>query len=230
MRQQQGTLDFPARANYARNRFVVSAGNALAADWIDRWPDWGATRALIIHGEAGSGKSHLASIWAERAGAETITSLKDGIASLDSARHYVLDGVEVGADWQDETLFLTLTRFAGTEGSLLLLAREAPSAMAWGLADVASRLGAINTAAITRPDDTMLSAILRKLADDRGLVLDDAMIGYSVRCMERSYQAARELISALDNASIVEKKKPNLAMLRKLLNGGQMRLFSERSE
>ena len=230
MSHQQGTLDFPSRANYARNRFVISAGNALAADWIDRWPDWGTTRTLIIHGEAGSGKSHLASIWAEHADAETITSIKDGIANLDSTRHYMLDGVEVGAHWPDEMLFLILTRFAGARGSLLLLAREAPSAMAWGLADVASRLGALNTAAITRPDDIMLSAILRKLADDRGLVLDDAMINYSVRFMERSYQAARELITALDNASIVEKKKPNLAMLRKILNGGQMQLFAERGE
>src|SRR6185436_15464347 len=53
---------------FAREDFVVSEGNREALAWIDRWPDWPAP-ALALSGPPGSGKTHLARIWAGRAGA-----------------------------------------------------------------------------------------------------------------------------------------------------------------
>src|ERR1700755_277679 len=56
---------------YAREDFVVAAGNTEALAWIDRWPDWPAP-ALALSGPSGSGKTHLARIWAARAKAVVI--------------------------------------------------------------------------------------------------------------------------------------------------------------
>ena len=53
---------------YAREDFVVADGNREALAWIDRWPDWPAP-ALALGGPPGCGKTHLARIWAARAGA-----------------------------------------------------------------------------------------------------------------------------------------------------------------
>ncbi len=223
---RQTTLDFPTPDNYARSRFVIGACNAMAADWIDRWPDWpGMIRALIIHGARYSGKTHLASIWAETSEATTLTHLKDGIDHLDPAKHYVLDGIAPTSDWPDEMLFLALTRFTGADGSLLILADAAPASMPWALADVTSRLAVINTAQLTTPDDAMLHDLLQKLADDKGLALDEDIIAYMVKRMERGYESAVHTIQALDEMSITEKKKVNLGMARKILNHGQATLF-----
>ena len=38
---------------------------------IDSWPDW-PNRIMLLVGPEGSGKSHLAAIWAEQAGARSI--------------------------------------------------------------------------------------------------------------------------------------------------------------
>src|SRR6185369_8098839 len=48
--------------------FHVAPSNREAVAWLDRWPDWPAA-ALAIHGPAGSGKTHLAHVWAGRSGA-----------------------------------------------------------------------------------------------------------------------------------------------------------------
>ena len=223
---RQTTLDFPSSNNHARGRFIIGACNAMAADWIDRWPEWpGMIRSLIIHGPRSSGKTHLASIWTETSGATTLTHLKDGIDHLDPAKHYVLDGIAPTSDWPDDMVFLALTRFTGAAGSLLMLADQSPASMPWKLADVASRLAVINTAQITTPDDAMLHDLLQKLADDKGLALDEDIITYIVKRMERRYESAVHTIQALDEMSITEKKKVNLSMARKILNDGQATLF-----
>ncbi len=226
MTTRQTTLDFPTPDNHARRRFILGACNAMAADWIDRWPEWpGIIRALIIHGPRFSGKSHLASIWTETSEATMIAHLKDGIDHLDPAKHYVFDGIAPNSDWPDDMLFLALTRFTGAEGSLLILADAAPALMPWKLADVTSRLAVINSAQITTPDDAMFHELLRKLADDKGLALDDDIIAYIVKRMERRYESAVQTIQELDAMSITEKKKVNLSMARKILNNGQATLF-----
>ncbi|MEI6204857.1 MAG: hypothetical protein WCP68_23160, partial [Enhydrobacter sp.] len=60
-------LGLPA-PTYAREDFVVSAGNRDALAWIDRWPDWPAP-ALALNGPSGCGKTHLGRIWAARTNA-----------------------------------------------------------------------------------------------------------------------------------------------------------------
>src|ERR1700739_2994843 len=48
--------------------FFASAANTAALSWIERWPDWPSS-VLVLHGDQGAGKTHLAHLWCERAGA-----------------------------------------------------------------------------------------------------------------------------------------------------------------
>src|SRR5258708_29850568 len=63
----QVAIDLPHRPALGRADFVVSDCNKAALGWIERWPQWPAP-ALVLHGPAGSGKSHLAGLWRERSG------------------------------------------------------------------------------------------------------------------------------------------------------------------
>ncbi|MGH6778521.1 MAG: chromosomal replication initiator DnaA, partial [Bradyrhizobium sp.] len=60
----------PHEESRARDNFLEGPANAAALALIDAWPEW-PSRALMLVGPEGSGKSHLAAIWAELAGARS---------------------------------------------------------------------------------------------------------------------------------------------------------------
>ena len=64
----QLALDLPARPAMGREDYLVAPCNQDGVSWIDKWPDWPAP-ALVLFGPAGSGKTHLAHVWQNRASA-----------------------------------------------------------------------------------------------------------------------------------------------------------------
>src|SRR5690606_40519358 len=77
---RQLVLDLPARPALGRDAFFVAPANALALAQIDAWPDWPARRMAVV-GPGGAGKTHLAHVWAARAGAEVLPAT--ALATLD---------------------------------------------------------------------------------------------------------------------------------------------------
>jgi len=79
---RQLALDLPARPALGRADFFVAKPNRLALAQVEAWPDWPGGR-LALAGPAGSGKSHLAHVWAARAGARILPAAS--LARLDIA-------------------------------------------------------------------------------------------------------------------------------------------------
>ena len=63
---RQLPLDLSRRPGFSRDELVVTAANAEAVALVDRWPDWPSPVAVLA-GPPGSGKSHMAALWADRA-------------------------------------------------------------------------------------------------------------------------------------------------------------------
>jgi chromosomal replication initiation ATPase DnaA len=199
--------------------FMPAPCNRDALAWLARWPDWPAP-ALLLHGPPGCGKSHLARIWAARTGArwlERRALASDGEPGLGSDKQPACvldDALPVEGE---QALLAIYNELQARRGHLLLTAR-APVA-AWGLRlpDLASRLRAAPAVAIGPPDDALLGAVLLKLFADRQVLVSEAVIEYLVRRMERSFDAARQLVVALDAASLSEQRPITVALARTLL-------------
>ena len=78
---RQLALALPHAESFARDDFLTGTSNADALATIERWPDW-ADRVLALTGPEGAGKSHLAAIWAEKAGARRVSARALGETDL----------------------------------------------------------------------------------------------------------------------------------------------------
>lgn len=191
-------LPLPLAWKAARGRkdFYVSAANEEAVRFLDGWGLWPVPVALLI-GPEGSGKSHLAGIFARRANAR----LWD---DADRAQN-------------EEELFHAWNAALNERRPLLLTARSAPLDWGLSLADLRSRLLATPQMRIGPPDDALLAALFVKLWRDRGVQVAPEVGAYVLKRIERSFAAVQEFVDALDEAALATGRLPSIPLAREVL-------------
>jgi chromosomal replication initiation ATPase DnaA len=189
--------------SFAREDFLEGPSNAAALGLIERWPDW-PDRLLVVTGPEGSGKSHLAAIWADTTGARFLAARSlaqaNPRAALSTGALVIED---VAGDAIDERALFHLINLAREEGAFVLVtAPTAPSGWTLRVPDLASRLRAMPVVELGAPDDALLRAVLVKLFADRQLAVDESLLGYLAHRIERSFAAARAIVERLDREAL----------------------------
>jgi chromosomal replication initiation ATPase DnaA len=221
---RQLALALPHAESFARENFLSGPGNEAALRMIERWPDWPA-RPLALVGPEGSGKSHLAAIWAEAAGARFLSARALGMSDLPGALAtgaLVIEDIAAGA-LNERALFHLLNLAREEDAYLLLTARTAPARWNIGLADLLSRLRAIPVITLAAPDDALLRALLVKLFADRQLAVDESLLAYLTTRLERSFAAVRAAVAALDREALRRKRPVTRALAAEVLRQGEIR-------
>lgn len=209
-------FDLSPTPSLARDDLVVGEGNALAVGAVDAWPNW-PHPVLFVVGPVGSGKTHLATAWAEGADA---TPYRPGEAAADliSRTPFAVLVEDVDRGGFDETELFQLLNAARLGGGTVLLTSRVPaSALPFRLPDLLSRLRAATVTELRAPDEMLLSGVLVKLAADRQIELDPRLIDYAVARMERSLEAAAELIRRLDLEALASKERITRALLQRIM-------------
>lgn len=200
---RQLALTLPHAESFAREDFLEGPGNAAALALIESWPDW-ANAIIMLVGEPGSGKSHLASIWAERAGARAFAARSLAVADVPEA---LATGALLLEDLDPATVdqpalfhLLNLAREQGAD--LLMTARTLPASWTLAIRDLASRLRAVPVVRLLPPDEQLVRALMVKFCADRQMRIDEGTINFLVPRIERSFAAARAIIEALDGEAL----------------------------
>jgi chromosomal replication initiation ATPase DnaA len=212
---RQLVLSLGHRTALGRDNFLVAPSNEAAVAWIDRWPEWPAP-CLLVHGPAGSGKTHLAEVWRARSGAGNISGgqLSEADVPLLAQSGAIVDRADEAA----EAALLHLLNFAAENRRFLLLTARRPAVL-WTvrLADLRSRLLALPSAAILPPDDALIAAVLVKLFADRQIGIGRGVIPYLMRRIERSFEAAERVVATLDEASLARGRAVTVQLVREVL-------------
>jgi chromosomal replication initiation ATPase DnaA len=201
----------------AREDFLAGPPNAAALSLIERWPDW-PSRTVLLRGPEGSGKSHLAAIWARMAGARTISPRTLDGAAVPMALAtgaLVLENLAEGR-FDEPALFHLLNLAREERAYLLITARTAPASWRIEVPDLVSRLRALPVVALTAPDDALLRAVIVKLFADRQLAVDESLVGFLATRIERSFGAARSAVSALDREALRLQRPVNRVLAGEL--------------
>jgi chromosomal replication initiation ATPase DnaA len=193
---------------FSEDNFFVSASNEEAHQWIMSWPEWPA-QALILYGPSGSGKSHLAHIWAEKVRATTLATAADALAG-----NALLEHIE---EADERSLLHLINRAKESSHFLLFTSSATPKALPFTLPDLTSRLLALPTAEIHAPDDAVLAAALRKQFSDRQLKVEEEVIAYLLPRMERSFAHISETVEQLDREALSAQKNITVPFARRAL-------------
>jgi len=199
---RQYPLELPHARRFGPDDYLVCDANASAHALVASWPNW-PDRVLLLVGEEGAGKSHLAEIWRLAADATAAADAADATRLLIErpGRALLLDDADrEGAD--EDALFHLLNTVRERGGDLLLTARSAPSLLWPALPDLASRLRALPVARLDQPDDAMVKAVLVKMLDDRQLRVEAEVVDFIARRSDRSLGAVRRVVAELDRESL----------------------------
>ena len=126
---QQLALDLPHTERSEEQDFLPSSSNAAALAHLGRWPDW-PTPVTVLFGPEGSGKTHLARIWAARARAVWLESAGPWLLpprDLFPAPASCLAIDEADHVWDEQVLFHLFNLVTERRGSLLLTATLPPA-------------------------------------------------------------------------------------------------------
>ncbi len=204
---EQLTLDFPSRQAYGRDNFWVASCNQEAIAWIDRYPEW-PMHALLIYGEAGSGKTHLAAIFSEeRIEAKDLTE-----DFMPKSKKVVVENLE---GLQDErALFHLFNRMHEMGGGLLMTARQIPH---FNLPDLQSRIGMTPKAEIQMPDDNTIMSVCAKMFADKQTVAGPEVLMFIATRVPRSFDAVRKVVDMTDELSLAKSRRITIYLVKEAI-------------
>lgn len=223
---EQLTLDFPHSASFYAEDLVVTSSNRAAFNLIKSWPDWSSPTVLLV-GTHGSGKSHFAQVWREKAGAfvahcdnleEAIKHAQDNVAIL-------LEDLAPG-EFSETELFHLLNvvqqqHSIAPASTMLLTSSVSFLHKKIALADLASRLESLPQVTLQNADDELLRAVAIKIFSDLQIQVDSSVLNYLLCRTERSLSALTALIKQLDQLALMRKSKITKGLVSQLLSSNE---------
>ena len=122
-RQLALALDHPE--SFAREDFLSGRSSEAALALVDSWPDW-PSRAVALIGPEGSGKTHLATIWATAAGARVVSAKNIGALEVPAMLATGALVVEDAGPGLDERAVFHLLNLAREEEAFVLITGKQP--------------------------------------------------------------------------------------------------------
>jgi chromosomal replication initiation ATPase DnaA len=187
--------------SHLESDFIEGDGNYLALAHVRAFPDW-AGPLTLIEGPAKSGKSHLARVWAVRAGASFARAGElEALAREGGTVPLVVEDVDrIG--YGEAPLFHLLNQAIRDDRPVMLTSRDGVANWPFATDDLKSRARLAARFTLALSDDIQLSQMFVKLFDDRQVSVDPRIVSYLVARMERSPEEAVALVGLCDSLAL----------------------------
>ncbi len=216
MKQLVLPLDLPPA--FEEQDFIVSPSNEEAYLWLMRWPNW-PTRCLALYGEEGCGKTHLSHMWQRKTDAKRFKGAEFNKIALttliEAPPFFILD--EAHCVETEGKLFHLYNHIVSSKGGLLLLAQTPPAHWTLALPDLRSRLNSIPAVKIHAPDEILLTHVIKKLFADLKIKVDESVIGFLLKHIERSFESARYWVNLLNTRALTQNRSITIPLVREML-------------
>ena len=183
-----------------------------------RWPNW-PNHCLSIYGDGGCGKTHLSNIWQMNTKARYLKAQDFNSIDLETLfeepKLFILDDAHLIE--KEEKFFHLYNHLIDSKGGLLLLSRTPAAHWGKSLPDLRSRLNAIPAVKIHGPDEKLLFQVIQKLFSDVQLHVEDTVISFLLKHMERSFEQARFWVETLNRLAMTQNRRVTIPLVREAL-------------
>ena len=210
-------FNFPFTTNYFEEDFFVSSSNFEAYKLIETWPKW-PSRNINIYGPTGCGKSHLASILKKKINSFFINASdisNNSLALMKLKECLIIDNYENNIE---ENLLYTIINQTHQSNQYVIINSDQPiSSLEIKLEDLKSRLNSFSKITIDLPTDDLIKVVLTKNFSDKQIQIDNKLIDFILKHINRSYEDIFNFIKKIDELSLSTGKSININLIKKVL-------------
>jgi chromosomal replication initiation ATPase DnaA len=210
-------FNFPFTTNYFEEDFFVSSSNFEAYKLIETWPKW-PSRNINIYGPTGCGKSHLANILKKKINSFFINASdvsNNSLALIKLKECLIIDNYENNIE---ENLLYTIINQTHQSNQYVIINSDQPiSSLEIKLEDLKSRLNSFSKITIDLPTDDLIKVVLTKNFSDKQIQIDNKLIDFILKHINRSYEDIFNFIKKIDELSLSTGKSININLIKKVL-------------
>ena len=213
----QKIIKFNYEKNLKSDDFFTSTSNKHVYNFLNSWPKWEKNFINLI-GEKFSGKSHLINIFLEKNKGIKINS--DDISNdfLQKIKIYENIIVEDLTKKINENLLFTLINIIDQDNKYLIVTSTIPIVdFKFKLNDLNSRATNFILSQIEKPGDDLIYALILKNLSDRQISIDQKLIEFIIKRIDRTYGKISDFIYKIDEISLKRKKPIDFKIIKEAL-------------
>ena len=213
----QQILKFDYDQNFKDQDFYVSSSNEHSFSLLNDWPKWDKNFINLI-GENFSGKSHLINIFLEKhrgikINAEDINN--DFLQKIKIFENIVIEDL---TEKINENLLYTLINIIDQDNKYLIVTSTIPIVdLKFKLNDLSSRSANFILSQIEKPGDDLIYALILKNLSDRQISIDQKLIEFIIKRIDRTYGKISDFIYKIDEISLKRKKPIDFKIIKEAL-------------
>ena len=213
----QQILKFDYEQNFKDQDFYVSNSNEHSFRLLNSWPKWDKNFINLI-GEKFSGKSHLINIFLAKNRGIKINSEDMNNDFLQKIKIYENIIVEDLTEKINENLLFSLINIIDQDNKYLIVTSTIPIVdFKFKLNDLNSRSNNFILSQIEKPGDDLIYALILKNLSDRQISIDQKLIEFIIKRIDRTYSKISDFIYKIDEISLKRKKPIDFKIIKEAL-------------
>ena len=213
----QQILKFDYDQNFKDQDFYVSNCNEHSFSLLNSWPKWDKNFINLI-GEKFSGKSHLINIFLEKYRGIKINAEDINNEFLQQIKIYENIIVEDLTEKINENLLFTLINIIDQDNKYLIATSTIPIVdFKFKLNDLNSRSNNFILSQIEKPGDDLIYALILKNLSDRQISIDQKLIEFIIKRIDRTYGKISDFIYKIDEISLKRNKPIDFKIIKEAL-------------
>ncbi len=213
----QQILKFDYEQNFKDQDFYVSNSNEHSFRLLDSWPKWDKNFINLI-GEKFSGKSHLINIFLAKNRGIKIDAKdinNDFLQKIKIHENIILENL---SEKINENLLFSLINIIDQDNKYLIVTSTMPIVdFKFKLNDLNSRSTNFILSQIEKPGDDLIYALILKNLSDRQISIDQKLIEFIIKRIDRTYGKISDFIYKIDEISLKRKKPIDFKIIKEAL-------------